>query len=331
MSSPLPIHRNARRAVATLEFVMALPLLFVLMLCVMYVGFWGIGQAEVLVEARNKTWQRRFENAADKPLVFPILKGLYNQDADYVTEKASRRITLSPVFARFPQPEAAHTILAGSWDHVAMEFKEPPHLKLMAVAAGIGLLGPALDKATLLDDPLGLVNEFARAKSFGDEERRRTENEKQNVGQGTSQSDSDSGGSGNVPGAGTDKNSAQGEAATKAAQEQEKRTLIARYQALGGRYQAFGFQAGQIIPENGELRKAFDERAELQLQQTRKALAAANEPDADKKKQLQAEADRLTRQAELADIKFKRLNAEAHEIVKELRAVGLNEFEIAQL
>jgi hypothetical protein len=62
-----------------------------------------------------------------------------------------------------------------------------------------------------------------------------------------------------------------------------------------------------------------------------KALAARSETDPDRKKQLQAEADRLDRNAEVADIKFKRLDAEAHELVKELRAVGLNEFEIAQL
>lgn len=328
MPNHSPTSRGMHRGVATLEFVMALPLLFVLMLCVMYVGFWGIGQTEVQVESRNKAWQRRFENAADKPLVFPILKGLYNENADYVTEKANRRIRLSPALAGFPQPEASHTVLAGSWDHTAMGFKEPPHLKLMAIAAGIGLLGPALDKASLLDDPLGLVSEFAKAKSFGDEERRRTENEKGNVGKGTSQSGSEAGG-GSVPG--TDTNAAQGEAATKAAQEKEKQELIARYKALGGRYQAFGFQAGQIIPEAGELRKAFDERADLQLQQTQKALAASKETDAETKKQLQAEADRIGRQAELADVKFKRLDSEAHEIVKELKAVGMNDFEIAQL
>jgi hypothetical protein len=322
--------RFLRRGVATLEFVMALPLLFVLMLCVMFVGFWGIGQTEVIVEARNKAWQRRFEDASKKPLYFPILKGLYEEESDYVTEKASQRVDISPAFSGFPQPEASHTILAGSWDYAAMSLREPPNVKLMAVAAGIGLLGPALDKATLLDDPLGLVKEFANAKSFGDQKRQETENQTSQVGKGHSNAPDGPGG-GSVPGSKGDESSAQGEAATKAEQEKEKRLLIERYKALGGQYQAFGFQAGQIIAESGELRQAFDQRAELQSQALEKQLAASRELDPDKKKQLQAEADRLDRKADVADIRFKRLHAEAHEIVKELRAVGMNEFEISQL
>src|SRR5206468_179540 len=113
-----------RRAVAPLEFVMALPLLFVLMLCILFEGFWLIGQAEVLITARNDTWKKRFDNASGEPLRFPVLDdpvslGLYHQAADYVTEKATKKVDISPAFKSVADPNASHTILAGSWDYRA--------------------------------------------------------------------------------------------------------------------------------------------------------------------------------------------------------------------
>src|SRR5262245_54950420 len=158
---------GTRRGVATLEFVMALPLLFVLMICILWEGFWLIGQAEVLVTARNDAWKKRFDNLADNPLSFPILPEhdlpvlpKYNATADYANEKASTKVDITPAFNRIPGPEASHTILAGSWDFEAMPMDTPPNLKLMGKAAVIGSFGSVLDGAASLTDPLGLIDKF---------------------------------------------------------------------------------------------------------------------------------------------------------------------------
>ena len=101
-----------RSGIATLEFVMALPLLFVLMICILWEGFWLIGQAEVLVTSRNNAWKKRFDNAADAPLMFPVLDdpvplGLYHANKDYVTEKASTKVDITPAFNKIPGPESS--------------------------------------------------------------------------------------------------------------------------------------------------------------------------------------------------------------------------------
>lgn len=318
-----------RRGIATLEFVMALPVLLLLMVGITWLGFSVIGQTEVLVEARNKAWKRRFEDASKKPLYFPLLKGLYNEKADYVTERSSKRLRVSPVFDSLPGPEASHTILAGSWDHAAMKLDAPPDVKLMGVAAGIGLFGNALNVGASLDDPLGLINKLANASSFADQQRRQTDREAAGVGKDVGGNGGDS--AGTAPGDGPDLTPEQADAKTKEEQEVEKRELIRRYQKLGGKYEIFGVQAGQIIPESGDLRKAFDERGELKDQYSRAVASALQERDEEKKKQLQAEAERLGRKLEVSEIKYARLQAEAQQLVQELKAIGMNDFQIAQL
>ena len=161
-----------RRGVATLEFVMALPLLFVLMICILWEGHWLIGQAEVIVEARNNTWKKRFDNLADNPLSFPILPDynlpvLYHKDADYAHEKASTKVDITPAFNAIPGPEAANFLLAGSWDSQAMPLDKPPDFVLMGKAAPIGAFGNVLGLASSLDDPLGLLGMVTSAKNEG--------------------------------------------------------------------------------------------------------------------------------------------------------------------
>ena len=127
--------------IATLEFVMAMPVLLLLMVALTWLGYSVIGQTEVIIEARNKAWQKRFTNASDKPLVFPTAKGLYSREKDYVTEMASKQVKVSPVFDGLPGPSSTHTILAGSWDYSAMPLTDPPNKKLILTAVASGTLG----------------------------------------------------------------------------------------------------------------------------------------------------------------------------------------------
>src|SRR6476620_9827420 len=93
MRTPLPHRRacTARRAMATLEFVMALPVLLLLMVGITWLGFSVISRSEALIEARDKAWKKRFDNPKQKPLIFPTGVGAvknprYSQAGDYVTE-----------------------------------------------------------------------------------------------------------------------------------------------------------------------------------------------------------------------------------------------------
>jgi hypothetical protein len=118
---------------ATLEFVMSLPVLLTLMVGITWLGYSVVGQTEVTIQARNKAWKRRFEDAAKKPLIFTATP-FYPGAQDYVSEKVSGKVKVSPVFDRLPGPESAHTVLAGSWDHRAMPMDELPSWKLHMVA-----------------------------------------------------------------------------------------------------------------------------------------------------------------------------------------------------
>jgi hypothetical protein len=322
-------HPAARRGVATLEFVMALPLLFVLMLCIMWEGFWLIGRAEVTIQARNDTWKERFKNLADNPLSFPILPEhdlpvlpKYNKAADYATKQATTKIKISPVFDLFPGPRASDTILAGSWDFEAMPLDTPPDLKLMGKAALIGAFGAILDLASSATDPLGLVKKFASAKSESKRIESETESEKGNVGEGGSE-DASGGGTGTGGGTGGEAGGKTPEQAQKDAKkelEAQKKAVQERFKALGGKIDS----QNVVTPVNGELDAALDAVINAQLESARKSEAARNEANAENKKKLQDEAARANRKYELAKIKLERLKAECISVTEEAEGLGIN-------
>jgi hypothetical protein len=304
---------------ATLEFAMALPVLLLLMVAITWLGFSVIGQTEVIIEAHNKTWTRRFENASDKPLYFPILP-LYERDSDFVSEKASKTVDVSPIFKKVPGPQASDTILAGSWDHNAMPFKEPPHLKLMAVAAAVGWGGNVLDYMSQITNPLGLL------KQMGNRAKSEAANAPTTVTQNTA--DSGTSGGGNVPGApGGGMTPEQGKQQTEQQRQAEIAAKKQEYRDLGGRIEMFGPLAGRITPVRGELLKKNEEKKKLQDDRANVALLAQNETDAEKKKKLQEDAARIQRQIDLADIEYRRLEAKFLDVVDDLDALGIDKYE----
>jgi hypothetical protein len=145
------------RGMAPLEFVMALPILLLLMVGIVWLGFFVIGQTEVIIEARNKAWKKRFVNEKQVPLMFPTALGdienpEYPGDADYVTETATTKVDVSPIFAMVPGPKSSHTILAGSWDHSAMPFKAPPDWSLVKYALVNSLTGKLQSAASIIQN-----------------------------------------------------------------------------------------------------------------------------------------------------------------------------------
>jgi hypothetical protein len=313
--------RFARAGIAPLEFVMALPVLLLLIVGITWLGFTMIAQTEVLIEARNKAWKRRFEDISKKPLYFPLLIGLYDEKKDYAHETATKKVNVSPLFNLARAPAAGHTILAGSWDHQAMSFKDPPDLKLMAVAAGIGLFGTGLDVAASLDDPLGLLQEAGNFLSSGKNTQTQTANSISNIGKG----ESTPGGGGTAPGGPSTPNSDQGKAQTEANRQKDKEKLEKRRDELGGRvvYRLVGGQLIEVVePESGLIKAVADELDRLSEQAFTKVQAIRNETDEEKKKQLQKELDAIDRQIDLKKISLKRLEAEVLHVNSELKALG---------
>jgi hypothetical protein len=307
---------TTRSAMAPLEFVMALPVLLLLMVAITWLGFSVIGQTEVLVKARNKAWQRRFENASKKPLYFPILKGLYDEKSDYVFEQVKQRVDVSPIFSRVPGPEGGHMILAGSWDHRAMSFAEPPDLKLMAVAAAIGTFGNGLDAVASLDDPLGLIKEIGEFASAGKQTKRDNDSASSNVGKGGE----DTGGSGGgTPPPGAPQSPEEGEAKSKEDQRKKKEELKRRREALGGQI-IYTLNGEQVIAVDGEMKAVQDEIDRLDKEKYKLEPQIKLAKDEEKEK-LQAEYDRLSRQVELQEIKYERLKAEFLDVDAELKAL----------
>jgi hypothetical protein len=317
--------------VATLEFVMALPFLLLLMVAITWLGFSVIGQTEVLVQSRNKAWEKRFQNAANNPLCFPILPEhdlpilpKYVASKDYVTERASQRVDVSAIFKALPGPEATHTILAGAWDYEAMPFNKPPDFELMAKAAVFGTFGNVLDLVSSIGDPLGLLKKLADVRRAGQQNHAQTESDKANVGQGGSGSGAGSGTGGGSGGKTPD----QAKAESEADLEQKKKELKERFKALGGR---IDLSQDRVFAVSGLLSDAQDAIIAAQRDSELKSRAALNEQDEEKKKIAQEEAARARRKVELAQITYKRLEAECIDVAKEAEALDISRFELNQL
>ena len=307
---------------------MALPLLFLLMLCILWEGFWLIGKAELLVTARNDTWQKRFDDASGEPLRMPILDdpvplGFYHQAKDYASEKASTKIEISPAFESAPDPEASNTILAGAWDYRAMSFKKAPHLKLMAVAAAVGAGGNLLDWLSQLTNPLGLVKKF---QNLGTQVKSETDDKQSHVGEDDGSTDDDSG-AGTAPPPPDGRTPDQAKKDTEKKRQDEIKAKKEDYRRLGGRIPMYGPRAGQVVAERGELKQAFEELKQLRSDRAEKFLKMDQETDKETKKKLQEELAQLQRKIDLTDIRYKRLEQEFLDVSAELEALGVDRWD----
>jgi uncharacterized membrane protein YgcG len=325
---------NLRRGIAPLEFVMALPLLFLLMLCIIWEGYWLIGRAEVTITARNDAWKQRFDNLADNPLSFPILPDhdlpvlpKYNATADYAKKEATKKIEVSPAFDSVPGPKSAHTILAGSWDFKAMPLDTPPSFALMAKAGLIGSFGAILDIVSAGGDPIGLIKKFAEAKSEAGRIGSETKSNTTNVGKGGG--DSGSGGGSGTGGSGGGGEMTPEQAQQKAEKdlEEEKRKLKERFKQLGGRVNAMSSDT-KVNPYTGELETAFDAWLKAQQESQAASEAAIRETNADRRKELQEAAAKANRKKELARITYARLNKEAEDLVREADRLEISRYEL---
>lgn len=313
---------------------MALPLLFLLMLCIIWEGYWMIGRAEVTVTARNDAWKQRFDNLADNPLSFPILPEhdlpvlpKYNATADYAKKEATKKIEVSPVFDSVAGPKSAHTILAGSWDEKAMPLNKPPSFALMAKAGLIGSFGGILDIASAGGDPIGLVKKFAEAKSEASRIGSDTKSNTGKVGKGGDAGGGGGGGGTGGTGGGGGMTPEQAQQKAEKDLEEEKRKVKERFKQLGGRVNIYSSDT-KVNPYSGELETAFDAMLKTQQESQAASEAALRETNEENRKKLQEAAAKAYRKKELARITYARLNKEAEDLVREADRLEIQRWEL---
>lgn len=118
---------NRRSAIATLELVLALPVILVMLVALVWLGFSVVGQAEVAVQARHQAWSQRFEPWDQTPFTFSTDQS--------VTGDASTSVNVSPLLDGFGDPKASHVVAQANWDHRSVEFRNVPNWRLYADVA----------------------------------------------------------------------------------------------------------------------------------------------------------------------------------------------------
>lgn len=106
---------QSRVAVATLELVLALPVLLIMLVGLVWFGYSIVGQAEVSVQARQAAWQQRFEPWEQEPFDFNATQ--------QTTQSASTTINVSPLLASESGPNATESLSSGPWDHRSIDYR----------------------------------------------------------------------------------------------------------------------------------------------------------------------------------------------------------------
>ena len=297
------LRHTAPHGMATLEFAMALPFLLLFMVGITWLAKSVIGQADVLVQARNSAWKRRFEDTAKKPLMFPFGVGdaknpLYSTAKDYVTESATTKIDISRIFDDAARPKASVTVLAGSWDHRALDLNKPPNFKLYLIASGNAVTGNIQTQLGQLGALINNVEQMgtaaiAQAVTKGNDAENAANNSESTGNAGNSQNEAE--------------------------KEQKKKELLEEQGKLGGGVFNDPFGNGGVIPvSGGQLDETNDEIARLQSDIELKKKLPAN-PDEEQEKERQAAIARDERKLQLLKDRKQRIEAEIKDNDEELK------------
>ncbi|GAB5406751.1 MAG: hypothetical protein Aurels2KO_49820 [Aureliella sp.] len=137
-----------RRAVATLELVLTLPLLLALIVALVWLGYSLVGQTQVTIAARHSAWAERFGKWDGRPFDF-------NDTSLHESEK-SQSVNVTPLLASESGPQSRHAVAKGNWDYRNVEFRAAPNLELMTqvmfAAKTTGVISDYEDLRDALDE-----------------------------------------------------------------------------------------------------------------------------------------------------------------------------------
>lgn len=123
-----------RNGLAPLELVMVLPIVWLLFICVLYVGWSAMIAFQNETLCRNAAWKQRTEGESDaRPFVFA------DSEAGRIDERRSEPIKTGLILDRWnKKAEARHIVLARTWDYrdVPLDksqlFRQEPVPRLMS-------------------------------------------------------------------------------------------------------------------------------------------------------------------------------------------------------
>ncbi len=146
--------RLSRPAIATLELVLALPIILVVFVAIVWLGFSVIGQSEVTAEARHAAWDKRFDRWQPSKFDFTA------EDSD--SGEATRQISVTPLLASEQGPQAKHQIDKGPWDHRLVEFNGLPNWRLYAE---MGIAAKTVNLKFAYEDAQSLIGQLQQLGS----------------------------------------------------------------------------------------------------------------------------------------------------------------------
>jgi hypothetical protein len=307
-----PVATSPRRGVATLEFVMSMPVVLTMFALLMWLGLSVIGQSEVTVQARHKAWKQRFDDKSRQPLIFPTAEGFYELPKDFAAGEATKNINAAPIFSRMPKPQSTMTVLGGSWDYRALPLDKAPHWKQHAIVLANSYTGTLQSLIGQLGgDPLDFL--IGAAGSFAQKRNESSSAMNDDGGGGGSGSGGGAGGStGGAPaGGGAGQQAEQQKEKTEAQRAAEKRQLTELREKIRAELKKVEGD-NPLNPLGGELGEAREAYRLAQLSED------PNESAEDRKKRLA----RLEARVDLLKVKRDRLRMQLEDVNEDLDALG---------
>jgi hypothetical protein len=149
LSPRAPGPRPPRRGIACLEFVMALPLLLILVTCIIAGAYVARNRLTVSLLVRQEAWKDRHGPPPPRSLGLPVVSGIgllagRATDSGLVFRELSGTVRLPSVLRRADHTATfRHAVLGGSWDYrdIPLESKPPlqPDPKWAVYSQGMAL------------------------------------------------------------------------------------------------------------------------------------------------------------------------------------------------
>lgn len=137
--------RTERRGLASLEFVLAFPIMLLFASAVLWVGGAGIAKTKAAVDSRNQTWASR-----------PSAQPTDALSVNWGPSNGARTKTVSKNFKGWTgggkkNATSKHTVFAGAWDHRNLKFEPKrglmtPHLSIMGKIGTGANLGSGVEQ-----------------------------------------------------------------------------------------------------------------------------------------------------------------------------------------
>lgn len=150
------IRCDGARGLASLELVLALPLLLMLLAVVFFLGDGMIKANQTVVAARADAWSQRGSRPSADPFAFTRS----STERSLVNGAAEETIRSNAAIGLLSEATAEHTVMSGAWDYRDIDLNRPPSYAVYAKVASSGVVSTASMANQLLSNGLqGLLQQ----------------------------------------------------------------------------------------------------------------------------------------------------------------------------